>query len=180
MDADANAVEIEPVGDVTQVFVDKERLNAKVFVRATIAAPGIHVHAENLVELHTVDLERRDETKLPVGRPEHGVAFVVDELNGEVLHQQQLIRAAELIDLTCRAGRVATHRCRDFALFYDGVRDYADVEKPFAMYGNVSLQRVAVVGVPPVVGVADRVDDAPAIRQRHAGNIVLDGRSRYR
>jgi hypothetical protein len=139
-----------------------------------------HVDAEDLVELGVVDVEHRREAELPVRRPEHGVALVVDELRGQILDQRPLVRRAEHVELPGIAGGVEAHRGGHVAQLVEGVGDHADVEEPVAVHGPVGLDGVLVVWVPPAVGITQRVDDAPAVGHGHPAHVVGEAGPRHR
>ena len=98
LDADAETVEVEVVGDVAQMLVDERRLDAEVMVVARRALARIGIHALQRFELDIVVAEHRREAELVVRRLEDGVALVIDELGREILDRCPLVGAAEHVD----------------------------------------------------------------------------------
>ena len=117
------------------------------------------------LDLDAAQVENRQETNFPVGRPENRVTLVQDELGDQVLCECGLPRFTTKIDGTARRRCGGGDRCRNAAPLERRVRNQAQRDEPvFTKCGTIAFEYVvAVVGVPQTLGIPERRHDAPAI-----------------
>ncbi len=169
LDADADGVEVVVVGHVAQVLVDEELLHGDDAVVARRALARIDAQHAHLVDLRAVEVDHRHEAKFVVGRPERRVALDQRQAQDQVLVEQRLPVAAELVvGLRILRGLRADRR-GNLPQFEQRVGHRADVDEPVvAEHRAVALQRVRVVRVvPALVDEAQLIHQPPAIGHRN-------------
>ena len=77
LDADAQAVEVVALGDIAQVLVDEQALDADESLRYARQPRGrVGFQDAGLLDATLRQVEDRQEAEFPVGRSKHGVALV--------------------------------------------------------------------------------------------------------
>ncbi len=168
LDADANAVEVVALGDIPEVLVDEQALDAGEAFGARLALVRIDLDDTELFDAEPGQVEDRQEADFVVGRLEYGLALVQHELGDQVLGEHELLGIAEHVDLAAIGRRGDGYRRRNAAALEGRIRNGGQREEPvFAESGPVTLEHVvAVVRIPPAFRVTERRHDTPAIRNR--------------
>ncbi len=178
LDADSDAVEVVAFGHVAQMLVEEQLLDADEIVSAPPPLRRIDIREAELVCDEAREVGNRQEAEFVVGRLEDGFSLVQHELGRDVLRKHELLLPAEHIELATVGRGSDTDRRRDAAALERRVRYGRERKEPvLAECGPVALEHVvAVIGIPPAFRIAERRNDAPAIRHgRKIGHCAPDG-----
>src|SRR6516165_4504114 len=131
--------------------------------------PGLRIDVDDAELSYTrvVEIEDRGEPKLEIGRLECGVALDQRKSDDLLLAEEGLPIPAEGIIGARRYRGLRGDGCRDARRLVQGVADRAEVKEPvFAEYRFVRFESIGVVGIEDVLLPTQRIENAPAIRDR--------------
>src|SRR5690606_4029418 len=131
------------------------------------ALTRVDVQGADSLDISAVEVQHRDKPEFPIRRTEHGITAQPYQFDQQVLVEGGLFAVAKDVQVAAVRAGLRANRRGNVTPFIYGVGDAGYREEPFAVYGFVTFQDIALVRIEKVVVVAGQaVDNAPAIRYR--------------
>src|SRR5690606_29018315 len=140
------------------------------------ALTRVDVQGADFLDISAVEVQHRDKPEFPIRRTEHGITAQPNQFDQQVLVEGGLFAVAKDVQVAAVRAGLRANRRGNVTPFIYGVGDAGYREEPFAVYGFLTFQDIALVRIEKVVVVAGQaVDNAPSTRYRPQGRAVGQG-----